>query len=344
MKTFRCACGQLLFFESVSCLSCGAKLGFLPDEMRIAELQGPMQGRWKAEAKLYRECLNYSQRGVCNWMIPPGDSHDYCVACRLNEVIPDLNLPANLRRWATVEAAKRRLVYTLLQLGLPVVPKSADPFGLSFRFLADWRIDPTKPSSVMTGHSYGTITINLAEADDAERELIRTNLHEPFRTLLGHFRHEIGHYFWDRLIVSSGGLQAFRSVFGDERVDYAQALRSHYWNGPPAQWNAHYVSPYASSHPWEDWAETWAHYLHMYDTVQTARDMGLGGQVFTMARGKADDESFEPMLNEWFDVVVAINSLNRSLGLADAYPFVFPPAVVDKLRFVYRTVRLANLK
>lgn len=268
-------------------------------------------------------------------MIPEDDPADFCVACRLNEVIPDLSVPANLERWATIEAAKRRLIYTLLQLKLPVIPKSADPEGLSFRFLADSLIDPALAIPVLTGHKDGRITINLAEADDVEREKMRNQMHEPFRTLLGHFRHEIGHYYWDRLIANTKWKAPFREMFGDESVDYQQALEAHYKDGPSPDWNQSYISAYASSHPWEDWAETWAHYLHMHDTLETAHDVGLGAKSTEHAK---ETDRVERMVAEWFTVAVAINSLNRSLGLRDAYPFVLASPVLDKLRFIHQVV------
>src|SRR5262249_50270393 len=155
--------------------------------------------------------------------------------------------------------AKRRLVYTLLALNLPLVSRQEDrESGLSFEFLAD-PADPAAPR-VMTGHAGGVITVNVAEADDAERERRRLQMNEPYRPLLGAFRHEIGHYYWDRLIRGSARLAAFRETFGDERADYAEALDRHHAGGPPGDWQDRFVSAYASSHPWEDWAETWAHY------------------------------------------------------------------------------------
>ena len=132
-------------------------------------------------------------------------------------MIPDLSLPENLSRWRALEAAKHRLFYTLFQLRLPVETQAESPAGLAFQFLAD--VGPGAPS-VMTGHADGVITINLAEADDAERERRRQQMGELYRTLLGHFRHEIGHYYWDRLIANTPHLEEFRRIFGDERQDY----------------------------------------------------------------------------------------------------------------------------
>jgi len=62
---------------------------------------------------------------------------------------------------------------------------------------------------VLTSHCNGLITLNIAEADDAERERRRVKFHEPYRTLLGHLRHEVAHYYWDRLIANSKWLSGF---------------------------------------------------------------------------------------------------------------------------------------
>jgi hypothetical protein len=89
--------------------------------------------------------------------------------------------------------------------------------------------------------------------------------------LLGHFRHEVGHYFWDRLVATDPHqLEEFRVLFGDDRQDYGEALKRHYDEGAPANWQDTYISMYATMHPWEDFAETWAHYLHIVDTLETA--------------------------------------------------------------------------
>ena len=213
--------------------------------------------------------------------------------------------------------------------------------------MTSWPIPPGAPS-ILTGHDNGVITINVAEADDAERERRRLQMHEPYRTLLGHFRHEVGHYYWDRLIKDSPRLEAFRAVFGDERKDYAQALQEYYQQGPPANWQQQFISIYASSHPWEDWAETWANYLHMTDTLETAATCGL-----MLHPGRKDEPtlpappkagpntSFERLLEGWFPLTYVLNNLNRGLGLPDGYPFVLSTPTLDKLRFVHDTVHAA---
>ena len=200
---------------------------------------------------------------------------------------------------------------------------------------------------MLTGHNDGVITINIAEADDAEREKRRLQLHEPYRTLLGHFRHEVGHYYWDRMIKDSDLLDSFRTLFGDERADYGQALQNHYAQGAPADWQQKFVSSYASSHPWEDWAETWAHYLHMVDTLETAAACGL-----SLRPGRRDEptlkkspipwpdrgDSFDKMIDHWFALTYVLNNLNRGLGLSDGYPFVLSTPAIDKLHFVHDAI------
>src|SRR5262249_30524798 len=244
-------------------------------------------------------------------------------------------------RWRALEGAKHRLFYTLIQLRLPVETQSENPGGLAFQFLAD--VGPAQ-LDVLTGHARGVITINLAEADDAERERRRQQMGELYRTLLGHFRHEIGHYYWDRLILDTPHLEEFRRMFGDERQDYASALQSYYASGAPADWPERYISAYASSHPWEDFAETWAHYFHMIDTLETAHVVGLAinpklplspGAVFDF---HPRDTDMSRLVEAWLALTFAVNSLNRSMGLHDLYPFVLGPAAVAKLAFVHKLV------
>jgi hypothetical protein len=242
------------------------------------------------------------------------------------------------------------LLYTLFDLGLPVESKSEDQaHGMAFQFLED---DPAV-GAVFTGHEAGVITINIAEADDPFREKMRVQLGEGYRTLLGHFRHEIGHHYWNRLVEPGDWLPRFRERFGDERADYGQAQQRHYDRGPPPDWSVHCVSPYASMHPWEDWAETWAHYLHMTDTVETARAHGLALRPRPVTDGdpphtpavrttRLDPRRFDDLVASWFPLTVALNSLNRSMGLADIYPFVLSETAVEKLRFVHEVIDAAG--
>jgi hypothetical protein len=267
----------------------------------------------------------------------------------LNRVIPNLGKPGTRESWAQLEAAKRRLIYSLQCAELPLTGKVEDSQrGLAFDFLAD--LDPGTPQavSVPTGHLNGVITINVAEADDAVREARRHQLHEPYRTLLGHFRHEIGHYYWDRLIRGTDLVDKFRRLFGDERQDYGQALHRHHQQGTQVDWAQSFVTAYASAHPWEDWAETWAHYLHITDTLETALGCGLSLDPRRSNEPEWKPEtadldrrhlSFDQMVERWFPLTYVLNNLNRCMGLQDAYPFVLPTPVLDKLRFVHEVVR-----
>jgi hypothetical protein len=290
-------------------------------------------------------CQNGWEHEVCNWAVPAAEAEPYCRACRLNQTIPNLGDPAAKEAWHRLEIAKRRLLCTLFDLRLPVESKAVDPErGLAFSFLKN-----EGDAIVFTGHNDGLITINIAEADDPFREKTRVQMGETYRTLLGHFRHEIGHYYWDRLIADGPWLAGFRSRFGDERADYGEAQQRHYQSGPPPDWGRHFVSAYASMHPWEDWAETWAHYLHMSDTLETARAYGLALRprptsdgashpVSTLAVRRLDPHSFDDLVSGWVPLAVALNSLNRSMGLADPYPFVLSEAAIEKLRFAHQVI------
>jgi hypothetical protein len=331
VKLFTCDnCGQTLYFENSRCMSCGLALAFNPDSARLAVLREP--------ALL---CRNGREHDACNWLVPVGSDAEFCASCALSEVIPDLSDAANNQAWRRIEAAKRRLLYTLYALKLPVVPRSEQPEGgLAFRFLKATENEP-----VMTGHDNGVITLNIDEADFAFRENMREKMGEGYRTVLGHLRHEIGHYYWE-LLVRNEMLEGFRALFGDERQNYENALDRHYEQGPPANWGDSFISAYATMHPWEDWAETWAHYLHMIDTLETAKSHGLtvrtpvadgpGEKIVTDRLTFAD---FEALTAGWNALTLALNSLNRSMGMKDAYPFVLSPQVLGKLRFVHELVR-----
>lgn len=348
MKLFACQnCGQLVYFENVRCERCGHLLGYLPDlgTMSAVEPEGP---HWHALADgdtHYRFCANWEVRG-CNWMVPEDGGSAYCLACVHNRTIPDIGDPHRHALWQKLEEAKRRLVYSILKLHLPAPTEaSGDPEPLIFDFLADPA--PNAGPRVMTGHDNGVITISLAEADDAEREKLRTRMHEPYRTLLGHFRHEVGHFYWDRLVRDGSQLQSFRALFGDEREDYGQALQRHYANGAPVNWQQSFVSAYATSHPWEDWAETFAHYLHIVDTLEMAGAFGIKvSPEVTDAPEFGATIDFDPyrvrrfskLVEAWLPLSYAANSLNRSMGQPDLYPFVLAPAAIEKLTYVHGVV------
>ncbi|MEF8701391.1 MAG: putative zinc-binding metallopeptidase [Candidatus Accumulibacter sp. UW20] len=350
MKLFHCDhCQQPVYFENSRCLSCGHALAYLPDLATMASLEAVDANAWRSplpatRGRQYRLCDNYCRHNVCNWALPAEQAGTLCASCRLTRVIPDLDQAGHKEAWYRLESAKRRLLYGLLALKLPLANKNDDPeHGLAYEFLAESPGEGKTP--VLTGHRDGVITINLAEADDAEREKRRLQLGEDYRTLLGHFRHEIGHYYWDRLIARSPAIERFRECFGDERDAYDQALDRHYRQGPVKDWQENFISAYASSHPWEDWAETWAHYLHITDTLETATACGLSLAPPQVAQpaGDADPRarpgnSFERLIERWYPLTLVLNNLNRGLGLPDGYPFVLSDAVIDKLRFVHQTV------
>ncbi|MCG5517153.1 MULTISPECIES: putative zinc-binding metallopeptidase [unclassified Ectothiorhodospira] len=352
MRLFNCgSCGQLIYFENTSCTRCGHTLGFLPDTLEVAALEPEEGGLWRPLGAVsqgrYRMCNHYARDAVCNWMVPVEEDEGFCAACRLNQVIPDLGVPGNKTLWYRLETEKRRLIYSLLRLKLPVVPRSHDPSGLAFAFMADVEPQFFETERVMTGHARGLITINVAEADPATRERLREKMAEPYRTILGHFRHESGHYYWERMIRDTPWLETFRARFGDEREDYAQALQRHYRQGPPSDWGQHFISSYASSHPWEDWAETWAHYLHIIDTLETAHAWGLevGPRLEQGAHLRAapdfdpyEQREFTALVDHWLPLTYALNSLNRSMGHSPAYPFVLSPKVVEKMTWIHRIV------
>jgi hypothetical protein len=355
MRLFRCdACDQIVHFENSQCTRCGHALAYLPERGVVSALE-PVDGADgvfaaltpAAHAGRYRLCGNQIDHGACNWAVADGDDHRFCRACRLNEIIPNLADPKARDAWFKIEQAKRRLVYTLLDLGLPVEPRNEHPAGLAFVF----KQDAPGGEKVMIGHDAGIITMNVNEADSPFREKTRLELGEPYRTLLGHFRHESGHYYWDRLIAGTPALEDFRRLFGDERASYEDALQSHYHGGAPKDWPTRFVSSYASMHPWEDWAESWAHYLHMADTLGTARSFGvdLRPRVAGNSRGnettelavrarRIDFDDFDDLMAAWPPLTVALNAFNRSMGLADSYPFVLPEPAIEKIRFVHDTI------
>jgi hypothetical protein len=334
MINFPCLCGNTLYFENTNCVKCRRKLGFDPASMLLSPLEPGANAEFNALQvpgnPAFRLCANYSTYGVCNWLVPAQEARPYCFSCRFISVIPNLELPGNVEKWARIAVAQRRLFFTLLRLGLPLRAKADDPdAGLDFCFLADTS-DDIHPKPIYTGHKDGVITLNIIEADDAAREQVRLAMHEPYRTLLGHLRHEIGHYYWRRLVANTERLPAFTALFGDASVDYAAALKTYHEKGPTADWSERFVSAYASSHPWEDWAETWAHYLHIYDTLETAQDLVQKSS----GRSQAPVD-FDEMMRDWSSLSIGLNCLNRSLGLRDAYPFVLAKPVIDKLGLIH---------
>ncbi|HEV6963934.1 zinc-binding metallopeptidase family protein, partial [Roseateles sp.] len=295
---------------------------------------------------------NLDSAAACNWLLEADEvaaGFTLCRCCRLTRTVPDLSQPGAALWWCRVEQAKRRLVSSLIGLKLPVASRAEDPaHGLAFDLL----MPPAEGPGVVTGHADGVITLDVSEADDARREQRRDQLGEPYRTLLGHLRHECGHYYWQRLVEASAWLEPFRALFGDEREDYAAALQRHYANGAPADWGQHFVSAYASAHPWEDWAETWAHYLHLVDTLDTARSFGLDGERVELSYERftadvvaeasdPDAAGFVQLINSWMELTGVLNELSRAMGVADFYPFVLSAQAVRKLHFVHRVIHRA---
>jgi hypothetical protein len=308
-----------VFFENTACLRCGSALGFDSGARELVTLSTGAAC-----------CANLEAAG-CNWLI--ARAGELCASCRLTRTRPADDDPEALEQFRVAEAAKRWLLFELFELALPVESWREREGGLAFELLSSER------APVTTGHADGVITLDVAESDDAHREALREKLGEPYRTVLGHFRHEVGHYYWPLLVPEGSARERCRELFGDEREDYGAALERHYENGPPADWSKRFVSAYATMHPWEDWAETFAHYLHIWDTLQTAGAYGV--RVGTEQPGPQADD-FRNLLEDWLPLTVALNALSRSMGRDDLYPFVLAAPVVDKLAFVHEQVTAAR--
>jgi hypothetical protein len=358
---YYCPCGHQVYFRNSRCLGCGTPLGYVAALGTLLALRPGLQpDTWQAlgsrgpRAAVYRRCANFASPARCNWLVDAGTARRQarlCQACVLNQCAPELSRPGDPVLWARMEAAKRRLVAQLIGLGLPVASRVTDDpeRGLAFDFPSPL---PGRPH-VVTGHGNGLITINLDEADDPVRERTRQALGEPYRTLLGHFRHEVGHYYWDRLLADTAWLAPCRTLFGDERLSYGAALDQYYEQGPPPDWCDSFVSSYASMHPWEDWAETWAHYLHVRDTLDTAVSHRLRSPAQPpLARPFAREDLWNPgdpagtsfldMLHAWIETTAVMNEMSAAMGHQDYYPFVLPRAAVAKLHFIHCVVSQAR--
>lgn len=349
MKIYTCnRCHNRLYFENSVCLYCGTQVGFDAATMTFVTLDASGDGIYSSvldSARKYTYCAN-AVYGTCNWVVPFSQNFGFCLACEMNKTIPDLNVAGNLAKWRRIEVAKHRLVYSLLKLNLAfcIVKCDLDP-PVSFEFIAD-----TSPKNkVMTGYENGNIRLNINEADETERLKHKLDLGESYRTLLGHLRHESGHYFWEQLVRDSKYLEQFRLLYGDERNAYDLALKEYYQNGPFVNWQNDFISPYATAHPLEDWAETWSHYMLLMDTLETSHSFNLGIQqghgeqkqsvqmpIISDPYGVFD---FKAIFDSWLSLTFAINSLNRSMGYDDFYPFVISPTVVRKLAFIHGICR-----
>lgn len=327
MKLFQCTCGQRIFFENNWCLNCGLTLGFEPHRMDMLTLSDSDGALLADDGSRFRYCENQRLYGNCNWLLPVDAPETQCLSCAMNQVIPDLSKPQNLLLWTRVEEAKRRLIYSLLSYRLPF---ESNGTRLKFRIMEDRRRNPdVLESFIATGHLDGTITINVAEADDAARTAIREQLQERYRTVLGHLRHEAGHFYFG-VLVQGDALEECRALFGDERENYAGALEKYYEAGTASDWHEHFVSAYASAHPAEDFAETFAHVLHIDDALETARSSGFAPA--------STDRSELSWIDDWVRVAITLNEVLRSLGSEDPYPFVITDDVRGKLEFVNRLV------
>ncbi|MBR0655730.1 zinc-binding metallopeptidase family protein [Plastoroseomonas arctica] len=332
MRLFACpTCAQPVYFENSACVACGTALAYQPDDNAFHAIE---------PSRLVCENAGLA---ACNWFVPEGTTDAYCRSCRHNQTIPNLDDPAHLADWRKIQEAQRRAMYSFLRLDLPMPTRIEDAVnGLAFNILAD------TAEPVMTSHDDGLITLALSEADDTERTRRRSAMGEPYRTILGHFRHESGHYFWDRLVRDNPDqLARCRELFGDDSEDYDAALKRHYEQGPPPDWQGDFVSSYATSHAWEDFAETWAHYLHIVDTLEMAQSFGIGihpdaddsGALTTSAVFDPYAETkIQRVIAAWVPLTAAMNSLNRCMGAPDLYPFVLSPSVVQKLAFIQALV------
>jgi hypothetical protein len=317
------------------CLSCRSSLGFSIADMALLVIaSGPESDHGGAvDSGEYQLCANL-YLAECNWLVEKKSVRRLCDSCRLTRTRPNDTDPKALAAFAAAEKAKRRLIFELHELKLPIVGRDEDPqYGLAFDLLSSGF------ETVMTGHHNGLITLDLAEGDDVHREQLRVAMDEPYRTLLGHFRHEIGHYYFYRLVGPSQAYsQRFRELFGDPDADYQKALDRHYDAGAPPGWKDEYVSSYATMHPAEDWAETFAHYLHIRDALDTAAAFGFAPAAATFGRRMLGPSGFDTIIDMWLPLAWALNMVNRSMGKEDLYPFVLPPAVLKKMRFIHTII------
>lgn len=342
MRNFRCnSCDNVVYFRNIKCLSCDHALGFDPLAMQVVAVEQADDGSHKIcgdkSARSVAFCSNRTY-GVCNWLAEPDATDGLCIACQLNRTIPNLDEPGNILAWQKLEQAKKRLIYSFLRFGLPLDMSKLGKDAMAFDFI----------SAASTGHLDGVITIDIRETDAVQLARQKEQFNEPYRALLGHLRHESGHYYWNVLIENSPYIDEFRALFGDERADYGECLKRHHANGPPDDWQNTFVTAYATMHPWEDWAETWAHYLHIVDAIDTAESEGMEPRAKGLNFGALwpfrsydlyRDGTFFQLMERWFPLTLAINSLARSLGQEDFYPFIIPPAAHQKLEFIHRVIR-----
>ena len=342
-------CASAVFFDDTRCGRCHSELGYWAETDTVCVLDPIKQTTaiyqsWSVPERRLRRCAN-SHFDACNWIVDADGSERMCSACRHNRIVPSIWKPDAMRAWRKIELAKRKFFSALHRLDLVrVIDRFGGSQSLGFQFLDD---PEDGGPAVMTGHLSGLITIATKEADDAERERRRTLLGEPYRTLLGHFRHESGHYFWDRLVSDDGQETACRAVFGNHEEDYQAALARHYQTGARADWHKEFVSPYATVHPWEDFAETWAHYLHMVATLDTAfaYQLRMAPRIDRLGHSHVEEvvdpyhsNDIDELVAVWLPLTTALNALNSSMGKDDAYPFVLSEPVIAKLGFIHELI------
>jgi hypothetical protein len=286
----------------------------------------------------------------CNWLALAESTYERgrCLADSLIRREPAADDTLAREKLVPTAAALRRLVYQLADIGLPIDPFWRVDGGLAFDLLSS----RTSRENVIIGHAGGVITIDVVESLDDYRETLRIRLGEPYRTMLGHFRHEVGHYYQNLLVETGSGASAHlaecRRIFGDETVSYSDAIARHYAYGAPEEWRETFISEYATMHPWEDFAECFAHYLHITDTIDTSREAGMvlhADRVRFAAPGDVmplesyADVPVERLLSDWHWLSLLFNRANTAMGKNPMYPFEISPAVVTKLGFVHRVIR-----
>ena len=335
MRRYFCPhCANEVHFDNTLCVKCNSNLAY---STAADEFQSSAPHLESASSN-DRYCANRNLIH-CNWIVKRNEPSPFCISCRHTLVIPDLSTPPNVDRWARLESAKRMLFYSLQKFHLPVGGQKDElNRELRFEFKSDLIPAVGQETRVFTGHHAGVITINVMEADDDVREQHRVAMGEPYRTLIGHFRHEIGHFYWDQLVSQAGKLDAFRATFGNERLAYAEALERHYQSGPPLGWENFFVSSYASSHPWEDFAETWAHYFHIIDGLETAQSYAVASSSNKSDMTPYETRSIDELINAWVPLTIAMNAMNRSIGNSDFYPFVLSETITGKLQFIHNLI------
>ncbi|MET0672412.1 MAG: putative zinc-binding metallopeptidase [Microbacterium pygmaeum] len=335
-------CRHFLYLKRLTCPNCDAELGF---HMLSRQFYGIRNNRTQIGEHVWYTCSNRDWE--CNWLVREDAPAGRCFSCRLTRTRPPSDDTVALSKLASVEESKRRLILQLGALGLPIVGWDVHEGGLGFDLLSSLSLG----HPVMIGHANGIITIDLAESLDDRREALRVRLGEVYRTILGHLRHEVGHYYQNVLLTDDAAWARSRELFGDERSSYKDAIARHYRYGAPDDWRESFISEYATMHPWEDFAETFAHYLHITGTLQTAAAVGMKLDATVTSMRDTDvvplesyqDEPVQQLLSDWEWMSQSFNRINRSMGFGDLYPFEMVPAVRTKLGFMHDLVTRAPL-